>query len=58
MNPKSKAISTTINSEAIVIERKCYIIVIPCALVVRLIYTPSALGLRVHISGKSLMPMV
>ena len=63
MNPKSKAISTTKYSQAIGIERKCYIIVIPCALVIRLIYTPSALGpaalgLWVYISGKPLMPMV
>ena len=44
-------------------ELKCYITVIPCVLVVRLIYSPSALGpaalgLRVYISGKPLMPMV
>ena len=42
---------------------KCYIVVIPWALVVCLIYTSSALGpaaleLWVYISGKPLMPMV
>ena len=31
---------------------KCYLIVIPLALVVCLIYTPEARGLRVYISGK------
>ena len=39
LNPQSKAISTTID-----IDIKCYITVIPCALVVRLICTPSALA--------------
>ena len=42
---------------------KCYIVVIPCALVVHLIYTPSvlgleALGLWMYISGKPFVPMV
>ena len=40
------------------ISAKWHIAVIPCALVVRLIYTPSALGLQVYISGKPLVPMV
>ena len=40
-----------------------YILVMPWALVICLIYTPSALrpaalGLRVYISGKPLVPMV
>ena len=41
---------------------KCYIIVVTWALVVYLIYTPSALGLRVglrvYISDKPLLPML
>ena len=42
---------------------KCYIVVIPWALVVRIINTslalaPAALELQVYISGKPLMPMV
>ena len=57
---KVRALSTRPHT---VCARKCYIVVIPWALVVRLIYTPSALrpvaiGLPVYISGKPLMPMV
>ena len=37
---------------------RCCLDVAPCAFVVCLICTPSALGLRVYISGKPLMPMV
>ena len=43
--------------------RKCYILLVTCALVIYLICMPSALGpaalgLRAYISGKSLMPML
>ena len=43
--------------------QKCYIVVIPWALGICLIYTPSALGpvalgLRVYISGKPLVPVL
>ena len=43
--------------------RKCYILLVTCALVIYLICMPSALGpvalgLRAYISGKCLMPML
>ena len=38
--------------------RKCYILLVTCALVIYLICMPSALGLRAYISGKSLVPML
>ena len=43
--------------------RKCYILLITCALAIYLICMPSALapaalGLRAYISGKSLVPML
>ena len=36
--------------------RKCYILLVTCALMIYLICMPSALGLRAYISGQSLMP--
>ena len=39
-------------------QRKCYIIVVTQALVVCLICPPSALGLRVYISGRPLVPVL
>ena len=38
--------------------RKCYILLVTCALVIYLICMPEARGLRAYISGKSLMPML
>ena len=38
--------------------RKCYILLVTCALVIYLICMPSALGLQAYISGKSLVPML
>ena len=43
--------------------RKCYILLVTCALVIYLMCMPSALGpvalgLRAYISGKSLVPML
>ena len=35
--------------------RKCYILLVTCALMIYLICMPSALGLRAYISGKSLL---